>query len=77
MSIDLPYSVLRGETIAIPVVVFNYMDKAIQAEVILENSGQFEFADYSNEVNDQPSTYTLNKNGLSPNLLPNLEAIIK
>lgn len=31
------------------------MDKNIQAEVTFENSGEFEFADYSNDVNDQPS----------------------
>nr|XP_014289274.1 CD109 antigen-like isoform X3 [Halyomorpha halys] len=54
VSLDLPYSVIRGETVSIPVVVFNYMDKTIQAEVTFENSGEFEFADYSNDVNDQP-----------------------
>uniref|UniRef100_A0A0A9WLH1 TEP1-F n=1 Tax=Lygus hesperus TaxID=30085 RepID=A0A0A9WLH1_LYGHE len=54
VSLDLPYSVMRGESLSIPVVVFNYMSKPVQAEVTLENSGQFEFADFSNDVNDQP-----------------------
>lgn len=53
-SLDLPYSVIRGETVAIPVVVFNYMNKDVDAEVTLENSDQFNFADYSNDVNDIP-----------------------
>ncbi|XP_039279526.1 CD109 antigen isoform X2 [Nilaparvata lugens] len=54
VSLDLPYSVIRGEIVSIPVVVFNYMDKDVTADVTIENSGQFEFADYSNDVNDQP-----------------------
>lgn len=45
---------IRGETVAIPVVVFNYMNKDVDAEVTLENSDQFDFADYSNDVNDIP-----------------------
>ncbi|XP_025405669.1 CD109 antigen-like isoform X2 [Sipha flava] len=56
ISVDLPYSVRRGEIIAIPVVVFNYMRKDVTADVTLENIGQFDFADYtngnSNEVKD-------------------------
>lgn len=55
VSLDLPYSVIRGEIVAIPVVVFNYMDKDVIADVTLENAGQFDFADYSNDVNDSPS----------------------
>lgn len=54
VSLDLPYSVIRGEIVAIPVVVFNYMDREVAADVTLENSGQFDFADYSNDVNDVP-----------------------
>ncbi|KAG8336218.1 hypothetical protein J6590_049457 [Homalodisca vitripennis] len=55
VSLDLPYSVIRGEIVAIPVVVFNYMDKDVDAEVTLENSDEFNFADYSNDVNDVPT----------------------
>lgn len=52
ISVDLPYSVRRGEIVAIPVVVFNYLSKDVTADVTLENIGQFEFADYSNDVKD-------------------------
>lgn len=57
ISVDLPYSVIRGEIVAVPIVVFNYMDKDTTAEVILEHAGQFEFAELSNEVNDSPSKH--------------------
>ncbi|XP_075211329.1 CD109 antigen-like isoform X2 [Lycorma delicatula] len=52
VSLDLPYSVIRGEVVAIPVVVFNYMNRDVTADVTLENTGQFEFADQTNDVND-------------------------
>ncbi|XP_034936868.1 CD109 antigen-like isoform X2 [Chelonus insularis] len=54
ISVDLPYSVMRGEIVAIPIVVFNYMDKDVTADVVLEHAGQFEFAEVSNEVHDTP-----------------------
>ncbi|XP_066596179.1 CD109 antigen-like isoform X2 [Prorops nasuta] len=54
LSMDLPYSVIRGETVAIPIVVFNYMNKDLICEVLLENADEFEFAEVSNDVNDAP-----------------------
>ncbi|KAJ9579454.1 hypothetical protein L9F63_024436, partial [Diploptera punctata] len=56
ISLDLPYSVLRGEIVAIPIVVFNYMTKDVVADVTLENEQleNFEFAEISNDVNEQP-----------------------
>ncbi|XP_057327735.1 CD109 antigen-like isoform X1 [Microplitis mediator] len=54
ISLDLPYSVMRGEIVAVPIVVFNYMDKDVTADVVLEHAGQFEFAEVSNEVHDTP-----------------------
>ncbi|XP_053673860.1 thioester-containing protein 1 allele R1-like [Anopheles nili] len=51
VSTNLPYSVKRGEVVAIPIVVFNYMDDDQTAEVVLHNDEQeFEFADVENEV---------------------------
>jgi len=57
VQLALPYSVIRGEAVAITVVVFNYMNKGQNAEVILENSKtDFEFTiasdndHYSNTV---------------------------
>lgn len=45
---------MRGEIVAIPIVVFNYLDKDATADVVLEHAGQFEFAEVSNEVHDTP-----------------------
>lgn len=55
ISVDLPYAVIRGEIVAVQVVVFNYMNKDLTAEVLLTNEGQFDFAEVSNEVHDTPS----------------------
>ncbi|XP_032689989.1 CD109 antigen-like isoform X2 [Odontomachus brunneus] len=53
ISVDLPYSVIRGEIVAVQIAVFNYMNKDLTAEVLLKNEGQqFDFAEVSNEVND-------------------------
>ncbi|XP_011051552.1 PREDICTED: CD109 antigen-like isoform X2 [Acromyrmex echinatior] len=54
ISVDLPYSVIRGEIVSIQIVVFNYMNKDLTAEVLLTNDGQFDFAEVSNEVHDAP-----------------------
>ncbi|XP_020282986.1 CD109 antigen-like isoform X2 [Pseudomyrmex gracilis] len=54
ISMDLPYSVIRGEIVGIQIVVFNYMNKDLTAEVLLTNEGQFDFAEVSNEVHDAP-----------------------
>lgn len=56
---DLPYSVIRGEILAIQIVVFNYMNKDVVSDVLLENTGQFEFAEISNEVHDAPSKFSI------------------
>uniref|UniRef100_A0A2H8TEP0 TEP1-F n=1 Tax=Melanaphis sacchari TaxID=742174 RepID=A0A2H8TEP0_9HEMI len=52
ISVNLPYSVRRGEFVSIQVVVFNYLSKDVTADVTLENIGQFDFADNSNDVRD-------------------------
>ncbi|XP_061388608.1 thioester-containing protein 1 allele S1-like [Musca vetustissima] len=58
ISIRLPYSVKRGEVINIPALVFNYLDKTLDVEVTLDNSGnEFEFTEITNEViGDQSRT---------------------
>ncbi|XP_058122622.1 thioester-containing protein 1 allele R1-like [Anopheles ziemanni] len=44
LSIDLPYSVKLGETVRIPVVVFNYMQEDHEADLVFfNNSDEFEF----------------------------------
>lgn len=59
VSLDLPYSVKRGEVISIPVGVFNYLDDDFDVEVTLHNTDQdLEFVHMANEV-DAPSKLTL------------------
>lgn len=56
ISLNLPYSIKRGEAVAIQIVVFNYMDKAVAATVTLENPDRdFVYSDPSNEVLETPS----------------------
>lgn len=46
VSINLPYSVKRGEIVTVPCSIFNYLPNDIDAEVILENEhNEFEFVD--------------------------------
>lgn len=52
---DLPYSVIRGEIVGVQIVVFNYMNKDVTAEVLLYEQKEFDFAEVSNEVHDVPS----------------------
>ncbi|XP_017858383.1 PREDICTED: CD109 antigen isoform X2 [Drosophila arizonae] len=54
VSTNLPYSVKRGEVIAVPVIIFNYMDKDLDAEVTMDNSDkEFEFTEATNEVEEK------------------------
>lgn len=51
VTASLPYSVLRGESVAIQCVVFNYNSKPVEAEVTMENRrGDFIFSSLSNDV---------------------------
>lgn len=55
MSLDLPYSVKRGEVLTVPVVVFNYMERNVNTEITLHNTDQdFDFVELNNDV-DAPS----------------------
>ncbi|XP_062120813.1 alpha-1-inhibitor 3 isoform X3 [Drosophila sulfurigaster albostrigata] len=54
VSIRLPYSVKRGEVISVPALVFNYLPKQLDVEVVLNNEdNEYEFVDVSNEVIDE------------------------
>ncbi|XP_030384731.1 C3 and PZP-like alpha-2-macroglobulin domain-containing protein 8 isoform X2 [Scaptodrosophila lebanonensis] len=54
VSTNLPYSVKRGEVIAIPVIIFNYMEKNLDAEVTMDNSDkEFDFAEATNEAEEK------------------------
>jgi CD109 antigen len=52
VSINLPYSIKRGEVVSVPILLFNYLDHDQEAEVTLFNSeGEFEFAEISDDEN--------------------------
>lgn len=52
IQLALPYSIVRGEAVAIQAIIFNYQNKPQQAEVTFENrNGDFEFIVASNDVN--------------------------
>ncbi|KAJ6643551.1 CD109 antigen [Pseudolycoriella hygida] len=54
ISLNLPYSIKRGETIALSIVVFNYMSQKVTAKVTLDNSRkEFEFVDPLTQVYKQ------------------------
>lgn len=56
VSLNLPYSIKRGEVVSIPIVCFNYMDTDITAEVTFDNTAQdFDFVDVAEEGSDSPS----------------------
>lgn len=57
VTLDLPYSVQRGEILSVPVVIHNKMNRDLNVDVTLHNPEQkFEFAEISNEINATKST---------------------
>ncbi|XP_005179179.1 alpha-2-macroglobulin isoform X3 [Musca domestica] len=53
ISTNLPYSVKRGEVISIPIVVFNYMEKSLDAEVTMENTDEeYDFTEATNDIEE-------------------------
>lgn len=51
ISVNLPYSVKRGEIVSIPIVVFNYLETDLPTELIVHNDdGKFEFVDDSKDT---------------------------
>ncbi|XP_011212289.2 CD109 antigen [Bactrocera dorsalis] len=56
LSPRLPYSVKRGEVVNTQLLIFNYLDKALDVAVTLDNTdGEYEFTDVSNEVINEAS----------------------
>ena len=64
IQLNLPYSVIRGEVIAIQAVIFNYMSKEVGAEVTIENIGDFDFVEGESDVNDISRNNLLNYNSI-------------
>ncbi|KAF5295443.1 hypothetical protein FQA39_LY13104 [Lamprigera yunnana] len=52
LSIDLPHSIQRDETLGVPIVVYNNLNKEINVEITIHNPEQkFRFADVTKEEN--------------------------
>ena len=46
IQLSLPYSIIRGESVSLKVLVFNYQKAPVQAEVVMENlKDEFDFVD--------------------------------
>lgn len=58
VAVDLPHSIKRGETLAIPIMVFNNLNRDLDTEVTLHNEDQdFDFVDVNESAGDNPSNY--------------------
>lgn len=54
IKLNLPYSIIRGETVNIQAIVFNYSKRPTKAKVTLENSNdEFEFVVAANDIEDE------------------------
>ncbi|MGH0123282.1 UNVERIFIED_CONTAM: hypothetical protein FKN15_021022 [Acipenser sinensis] len=51
LSLNLPYSVIRGEQFVLEVTIFNYLNQALQAMVTVNKSDAFEFNVSGNSTN--------------------------
>lgn len=56
VKVDLPHLVRRGETVAIQMVVYNYLTREITAEVTLENTEDSAFLFGNQNINDIDGT---------------------
>lgn len=55
VSLNIPYSVKRGEIVAIPVVVFNYLENDVDADIIVHNEyNEYEFVDSNGVAIKEP-----------------------
>lgn len=53
LSLNIPYSVVKGEALGVQVLVHNYMNRDVVADVTLDNSAnQFTFTEDENEVDN-------------------------
>lgn len=58
VSLNLPYSIKRGEVLSIPVGIFNYLEDEFDVEVTLHNTEQqLEFVQMANEVDSPSKTF--------------------
>ncbi|KAL9927453.1 CD109 antigen-like [Glossina fuscipes fuscipes] len=80
IDVNLPYSVKRGEVIEIPVVIFNYLDNTLEAQIVMENTdGEYEFTDVSKEIENSLliTQRRAKKVMVSPNSSQNISFVIR
>lgn len=71
VSVNLPYSIKRGEVIAIPATVFNYQNFELPVSVTLHNdNNEFEFIDIDEDENDLNSIASMNVNRTKRGVVP-------
>lgn len=51
VSLNLPYSIKRGEILTVPIIVYNYLEHDVDASVVLHNhDNEFDFIDSDNSI---------------------------
>lgn len=54
IKLNLPYSIIRGETVNIQAIIFNYSKRPTAAKVVLENRNEeFEFVEAANDIEEE------------------------
>ncbi|XP_033103844.1 CD109 antigen-like [Anneissia japonica] len=72
VSLNLPYSVIRGETLALEILVFNYQTTDITAEIILHKSEDFDNIEFqtSNNIADKFNEVYVSKDQVVRTAIP-------
>ncbi|MGH0137708.1 UNVERIFIED_CONTAM: hypothetical protein FKN15_036571 [Acipenser sinensis] len=68
LSLNLPYSVIRGEQFVLEVTIFNYLDQALEATVTVDKSDAFEFnvsGNSANAVDNKQKVSVPSQNGIT------------
>ncbi|XP_033116725.1 CD109 antigen-like [Anneissia japonica] len=72
VSLNLPYSVIRGENLALEVLVFNYQTTDVAADIILHKSTDFDNIEFhtSNSVTDNINEVYVSKDQVVKTVIP-------
>lgn len=73
VSLNLPYSIKRGEILSVPAIAFNYLEEDVDADVTLHNEdNEFDFVDSENNEAQNVRTQKIHitsNNGVSTSFL--------
>ncbi|XP_035709663.1 CD109 antigen isoform X3 [Folsomia candida] len=77
ISLNIPYSVVKGEAVGVQVLVHNYMERNINADITLDNSGnQFSFTQDENEIESRVELYRTEKVSVPANSVSSVTFLI-